>query len=125
VESAVSAPARSRALSTALASVGFVILIVGITYFALLVLAIRYDAPDARASAYYELGQFLTGGLPWYQNAQVYGATALLCALASLLFGVSPLARITIPIAGACYVTLFFFREPIMGALIRWAQQSA
>jgi hypothetical protein len=116
---------RSRGLSTALASSGFVILIVGITYFALLVLSIRYDTPDGRASAYYELGQFLTGGLPWYQDARVYGAAALLCALVSLLFGVSPLARITIPIAGACYVTLLVFHKPIGDLLARWAVQSA
>ena len=93
---------RSRACCTALAAFGFVLLIVGVTYFAMLVLSVRYGGQGERASAYYELGKFLTGGLEWYKDARVYGAVALLSALVSLLFGVSPLARITLPVAGAC-----------------------
>ncbi len=126
-------PPRSRTLCTAAAGFGFVVLIVGITYFAMLVLSVRYGATESRAAAYVELGQFLSGQrlsdkrydtreLEWYRNARVYGSLALLSALVSLLFGVSPLARITIPVAGACYVVLFVFGEKV-GALIEgWAR---
>jgi hypothetical protein len=121
VEPAVTPP-RSRALCTAFAGLGFLVLIVGITYFAMLVLSVRYGAPEPRAAAYVELGQFLSGQLEWYRNARVYGSLALVSALVSLLFGVSPLARITIPVAGGCYVVLFVFGDKV-GALIEsWAR---
>lgn len=121
MEPAVKEP-RSRACCTAFAAFAFVLLIVGVTYFAMLVLSIHYGAQGARAAAYYELGQFLTGGLEWYKDARVYGAVALLAALASLLFGVSPLARITIPVAGICYVLLIFFADPIKRMIESWAR---
>ena len=115
-------PPRSRALCTAFAGLGFLVLIVGITYFAMLVLSVRYGGPEPRAAAYVELGQFLSGQLEWYRNARVYGSLALVSALVSLLFGVSPLARITVPIAGGCYVVLFVFGDKA-GALIEsWAR---
>ena len=113
---------RSRACCTALAAFGFVLLIVGVTYFAMLVLSVHYGGQGERAAAYYELGQFLTGGLEWYKDARVYGAVALLSALVSLLFGVSPLARITLPVAGACYVLLIFFDDPIRRLIESWAK---
>jgi hypothetical protein len=120
VEPAVSPP-RGRTLSTAFAGLGFVILIVGITYFAMLVLAARYAGPEVRATAYYELGQFLSGQLEWFKDARIYGAVSLLCALVSLLFGLSPLARITIPVAGACYVLLVFFGQQVVALIEGWA----
>jgi hypothetical protein len=122
VEPAVTRRPRSRSAATALASLGFVILIVGITYFAMLVLAVHYGEQDERAAAYRELGFFLSGGHGWHRDARVYGAAALLCALVSLLFGLSPLARITIPIAGACYVALIFRGEEIGDLIFRWAK---
>jgi hypothetical protein len=112
---------RSRALSAFFASMAFVVLVTGITYFAILVLAIRFGEEQHRATAYYELGKFLSGDLPWYQNAPVYGAVSLLCALVSILFGVHRLARITLPVAGACYVVLHAFGPQIRDAIYRWA----
>jgi hypothetical protein len=114
-------PPRSRLLCATFAGLGFLVLIVGTTYFAMLVLGVRYGGQEPRATAYYELGKFLSGGLQWYKDARVYGGVALLSALISLLFGVSPLARITIPVAGICYVVLVFYGKPL-GLLIRsWA----
>jgi len=125
VEAAVAPRARSHAGASAFASLGFVILIVGITYFAILVLATHYGEQADRAAAYRELGLFLSGGLEWYRDGRVYGAVALLCALVSLLFGLSPLARITIPIAGICYATLYFCGDPIKDLIFRWAQSGS
>jgi len=122
VEPALKRRPQRRTLCTALASAGFVILIVGVTYFGMLVLAVHYGRQDERAAAYREIGLFLSGGHGWYRDARVYGAAALLCALASLLFGVSPLARITIPVAGACYVLLLFYDDSIRRMIERWAQ---
>jgi hypothetical protein len=83
---------------------------------------VRNCAPEPRAAAYVELGQFLSGQLEWYRNAHVYGSLSLVSALVSLLFGVSPLARITVPVAGGCYVVLFVFGDKV-GALIEsWAR---
>jgi len=125
LDAAVTRAPRSRALASGFASLGFVILIVGITYFAILVLATHYGEQPDRAAAYRELGLFLSGGLEWYRDGRVYGALALLCALISLLFGLSPLARITIPIAGACYATLYFWGEPIKELIFRWAKSGS
>lgn len=121
MEPAVRGP-RSRALCTAFAALGFVVLIVGITYFGMLVLSTHYGQQDMRATAYYELGQFLTGKLEWYKDGRLYGAVSLLLALTSLLFGMSPLARITIPIAGVCYVALFFFGDRFARLIETWAR---
>jgi hypothetical protein len=114
-------PRRGRAPCTAFAALGFLVLIVGITYFAMLVLGVRYGGQEVRATAYYELGQFLSGGLEWYKDARVYGGVSLLCALVSLLFGMSPLARITIPVAGACYVLLVFYGKELGEVIESWA----
>ena len=116
-------PSRTRALCATFAGLGFVVLIVGVTYFAMLVLGVRYGGDEPRATAYYELGRFLYGGLDWYKDARVYGGVSLLCALVSLLFGVSPLARITIPVAGACYVGLVFYGEPLGRLIEGWAMR--
>jgi hypothetical protein len=121
VEPPVKAP-RSRRLCAAFAGLGFLLMIVGITYFAMLVLSVRFGGQGARAAAYYELGQFLTGEREWYKDARIYGAVSLMAALTSLLFGVSPLARITIPVAGSCYVLLVFFHEQIGRLIETWAK---
>jgi len=104
------------------AGLGFLVLIVGITYFAMAALSVRYGAAETRAAAYVQMGRFLSGQLEWYQNARVYGAVALLCALTSLLFGLSPLARITLPVAGACYVLLVFWGKEVGGLIESWAR---
>jgi hypothetical protein len=114
---------RGRAVCTALAGLGFVILIIGVTYFGMLVLGVRYGGQEARAIRYIEMGQFLSGGLEWYKDARLYGGVALLCALISLLFGVSPLARITIPVAGAWYVGLVFYGDPLRRLIEEWARR--
>lgn len=121
MEPAVKEP-RSRRLCSAFAAVGFLVLIVGITYFAMLVVSVHYGQQEMRAAAYYELGQFLTGKLEWYKNARIYGTASLVLALTSLLFGMSPLARITIPIAGTCYVLLIFFGDRIAKLIETWAR---
>jgi len=121
VEPAVKEP-RSRTLCTAFATLGFLLMIVGITYFAMLVISVRIGDQGARAAAYYELGQFLTGEMEWYKDARIYGAVSLMAALTSLLFGVSPLARVTIPVAGACYVVLVFFGQQVGKFIETWAQ---
>jgi len=113
---------RSRTLCTTFAALGFVLMIVGITYFAMLAISTRYGGREERATAYYELGQFLSGKMEWYKNAHVYGALALVAALTSLLFGVSPLARITIPVAGVCYVLLIFYDDQIGKLIESWAR---
>jgi hypothetical protein len=121
VEPALKEP-RSRALCTSLAALGFLLLIVGVTYFGMLVVSVHYGPQGTRAAAYYELGQFLSGKLDWYRDARIYGAASLLLALTSLLFGVSPLARMTIPVAGACYVLLIFYGEEIGRIIESWAK---
>lgn len=121
MEPAVKEP-RSRALCTAFATLGFLLMIVGITYFAMLVLSVRFGGQGERAAAYYELGQFLTGEMEWYKDARIYGAVSLMAALTSLLFGVSPLARITIPVAGSCYVVLVFLGDKVGRFIETWAQ---
>lgn len=113
---------RSRTLATLFASLGFLILIIGITYFAMLVVAIHFGEPATRAANYYELGYFLSGKLEWYKDARIYGAASLLSALISILFGVHPLARITLPISGASYVVLYFYGDQIREVFLRWAR---
>jgi hypothetical protein len=122
VEPAVKQP-RSRALCTTFAGIGFLLMIVGITYFAMLTISVRFGNQGERAAAYYELGQFLSGDMEWYKDARIYGALSLMAALTSLLFGVSPLARITIPVAGTCYVLLVFFGKHIADLIETWASR--
>lgn len=122
MDGAVGRRGRSHGLSAFFASVGFVVLIMGITYFAILVLSIRFGAEEDRATAYYELGGYLSGNLEWYRDARVYGAVALLCALTSILFGVHRLARITLPVAGVCYLVLHVFHDQISNVLSEWAR---
>ena len=120
----VSRSGPARAIATALASGGFLVLIIGVTYFAALALSIHWGgSPEDRAAAFRELGMFLSGSdeLGWYQDARVYGAVSLLLALLSILFGVHPLARITLPVAGLAYVVLHVFGDQIRDLLTRWA----
>ena len=88
----------------------------------MLVLSVRFGGQGERAAAYVELGRFLTGEMEWYKDARIYGAVSLMAALTSLLFGVSPLARITIPVAGGCYVLLVFFGEQVGRFIETWAK---
>ena len=119
-----SAPRRPRALATWFASLGFLILTIGIAYFAILVLAIQFAETSAdRATHYYELAKYLSGRLEWYLDARVYGAASLLSALISVLFGLHPLARVTIPVAGLCYAVLHLFSETIWEMITSWAQR--
>ena len=113
---------RTRALARALASAGFVLLIVGITYFAILVLYTRYGGPQERALAFVELADFLSGAGAWYRDARTYGGGALVLAILSILFGVHPLARITLPISGAIFLILQFYGEELRELLTIWAR---
>ncbi len=117
-----SPPRRPRMLATMFASAGFLILTIGITYFAILVLAIQFaeGAPE-RAAHYFELAKYLSGRLEWFLDARVYGAGSLLCALVSVLFGLHPLARVTIPVAGICYAILQLYSESIWDLITSWA----
>lgn len=108
-------PKRPRVLPVTLASAAFLVLIVGITYFVILLVTARYGDDPSRATALWELGQFLTGDMPWYQNpimgtrmprAIVYCAASLLLALFSILAGSHSLARITLLVSGALIVVL-------------------
>ncbi len=125
MDAAEVAPAvrRSRRLAALLASAAFLVLIAGISYFAILVFTVQATAGPERATAYREMGLFLNGQLEWYRDARVYGAGALLLALISLLFGVHPLARITLPVAGAAYVVVHLYGEQLRDLLARWALQ--
>jgi len=110
-----------RSLCTLFASLGFLIMVVGITYFALLVASVHFGDAETTARAYRELGLFLSGKLEWYRDARVYGAGSLLCALVSLLFGVHPFARITIPVAGLAWLVLHLFGQEVFDAIRRFA----
>jgi len=119
-------PVRGRGLGALLASSGFVVLIVGITYFAILVLSTHFAAPEDRYAAFRELGLFLSGdGQPWYRNAKVYGAVTLMLALASILFGPHPLARITLPVALLVYVAVYAYGAELRDVLLEWALVSS
>ena len=111
----------ARQISTLFASLGFLLLVAAITYFALLVLSVHYGEDESRARAYRELGLYLSGGLEWYRDARILGAGSLLAGLISLLFGVHPFARITIPVAGLAYLTLHIFGDEIFTLIKEWA----
>ena len=111
----------ARAISTTFASVAFLLLVAAITYFALLVMSVHYGGGESRARAYRELGLYLSGGLEWYRDARILGAGSLLAGLISLLFGVHPFARITIPVAGLAYLTLHIFGDEIFALIREWA----
>jgi len=117
---------RPRGVAALLASAGFVVLIVGVTYFAILVLATHFAAPEDRYAAFRELGLFLSGaGQPWFRDARVYGAVSLLLALASILFGPHPLARITLPVALLIYCVVHLYGNELRDLLLEWALRSA
>ena len=114
----------SHEIATLFASLGFLVLVAAITYFALLVASVEFGEGEAQVRAYSELGEYLGGGLEWYRDARVLGAISLLAALVSLLFGVHPFARITIPVAALTYLTLHIFNEEIIALLQTWALQA-
>ncbi|MGH7162747.1 MAG: hypothetical protein ACREID_04625 [Planctomycetota bacterium] len=124
MEGAVAEPAARppRAVADFLSSLAFVTLIAGLTYFAILVFNVRFGADSDRAAAYHEIGLFLSGGLPPYQDARVFGAASLVLALLSILFGVTPLARITLLLSGSIYALFLFYGDPILRLLDEWAQ---
>lgn len=111
----------AQGIATTFASIGFLLLVAAITYFALLVLSVHYGENESRARAYRELGLYLSGGLEWYRDARILGAGSLLAGLISLLFGVHPFARITIPVAGLAYLTLHIFGDEIFALIREWA----
>lgn len=116
---------KNRTVAAILASLGFLILVIGVTYFAILVLAIRFsEAPEERFTAVRELGLFLGSRDPewaWYKDGRVYGGASLLLALISILFGVHKLARITIVVSGLAFAVLNFWGDAIREVLSRWA----
>ncbi|MCZ6785896.1 MAG: hypothetical protein O7E54_01900 [Planctomycetota bacterium] len=113
----VAVPARrrfpSRRLARIFASAGFVVLVVGLTYFGALVLTIAFGGSEMKAAALREVGLFLTGKEGWLQDARVYGALSLVLALLSLFFGNHPLARITLVASGLVYLTFLLAGEEI------------
>ena len=120
-------PTRPRVLAMTLASAGFLALIVGITYFVILLVSARYGDEANRATALWELGQFLTGGVPWYQNtiagtsmprAIVYCTASLLLALFSILAGSHSLARITLLVSGALTVVLVLWPNELAAFIL-------
>jgi hypothetical protein len=113
----------ARRISRYCASAGFLILIVGLTYFTFLVLTVQFGADEARAAAYRELGLFLSGKQAWYQDARVYGALSLVLALFSVLLGPHPLARITIPVSALIYVVAIAFGDQIREVMSEWARR--
>ncbi|MFQ5878529.1 MAG: hypothetical protein ACE5JH_12755, partial [Acidobacteriota bacterium] len=90
------------------------------TYFAILVLTVRFGGEAERAAAFRELGQFLSGQLPWYQDARVYGAVSLLLALLAILLGSHSLARITLVVAGGLELLVLLAPEQISVTLLQW-----
>lgn len=114
----------ARAIAMALGSAAFVVLIAGVTYFAILVLAARFGSEPARAEGFHTLSLYLNGGLAWYQDARVYGAASLLLALASFLFGVHPLARISLVVSGLIYLNFLVFGDTLRHVLAEWASRS-
>jgi len=123
----IAVPARrrrfpSRRLARFFASAGFVVLIVGLTYFGALVLTIAFGDTEMKATALREIGLFLTGKGGWFQDARVYGALSLVLALLSLLFGDHPLARITLVASGLVYLTFLLAGEEITAWIIEIAQ---
>ncbi len=115
-----------RRTSRTLAAAGFLLLIIGITYFAILVFSVRFAAEETeRAAAFVDLADFLSGTRGWYENATVYSAGSLALALTSLLFAVHPLARITLPIAIGLVVALQVYGEEIRVLITEWAHRGA
>ena len=116
---------RRRACRT-LATAAFLLLIAGISYFAILSFSVRFATEDtARAAWFVDLADFLSGDRGWYQNANVYGIGALVLALVSLLFGVHPLARITLPVAVLTIIALQVYGDEIRELLTQWAQKGS
>ncbi|MEM8885458.1 MAG: hypothetical protein AAGD14_15440 [Planctomycetota bacterium] len=116
--------ALAHSICTFFASVGFLLLVVAITYFALLVASVHFGDQEMTSRAYRELGLYLGGELEWYRDARVLSSVSLLCGLVSLLFGVHPFARVTVPIAIIIYVILHFFGGPVIEAIREFALRS-
>ena len=113
----------SRNLARLSAGMAFIVFIAGLAYFAILVFEVRFGEEGQRAAAYRMLGKFLGGQLSWYQDVRVYVAVSLLLALISILFGLHPLARVTVILSGATFLIVLFFNEPILRVIERWAQR--
>jgi len=118
---AVAEASPARSLARLLAGAAFLVLVVGLTYFAILVFRVRFGPVGDRAAAYREIGQFLSGSIAWYQDARMYGTASLLLSLLSLLFGSHPLARITLVVSGLVYVAFLLEYERIAAILQTWA----
>lgn len=116
------APKLARRLSRILASLGLLLLVIGLTYFASLVLTVQFGGPESRAAAYRELGLFLSGGTEWYRDARVYGAFSLVFALTSVLLGPHPFARVTIPVAAVIYAVVHLFGNQLRELMAGWAR---
>jgi hypothetical protein len=102
-----SKPARLMARN--LAALGFVVLVVGVTYGSILVVRALYsDDENARETAWIQLIDFVSGNTEWYLKASTFGAGSFVLAVVSLLFGVHPLARITLALSGTAFVALQF-----------------
>jgi len=112
-----------QSLSTLCASIAFLILVIGLTYFAWLVVSVQFGTGDMQAGAYRELGSYVGGKGEWYRDARVHASGALVFALASLLFGRHPFARITAPVAALQYIVLQFFGDPMLAVIREWAQR--
>ena len=111
-----------QALCTLFACVGFLLLVIGLTYFALLAASVALGDAEMQARAYRELGFYLGGELEWFRDARLYGGGSLLAALVSVLLGRHPFARITIPVAAILYVVLYFFDDTILEVVKSWAE---
>ncbi len=112
----------SRRLARFFASAGFVVLVVGLTYFGALVLTIVFGDTEMKATALREVGLFLTGKESWFQDARIYGALSLVLALLSLFFGNHPLARITLVASGLVYLTFLLAGHEITAWIVGIAQ---
>ena len=110
-----------QALSTLFASIALLTLVIGLTYFAWLVVSVEFGTGDMQAGAYRELGYYVGGEREWYRDARVHASGALVLALASLLFGRHPFARITAPVAFLQFVVLQFFGDQMLAIIREWA----
>ena len=112
-----------QSLSTLFASLAFLVLVIAMTYFAWMVMAINSGGDELRARTYRQLGAYIGGELEWFRDAQVHVGSALLFALLSILLGRHPFARITLPVAVVLYVAVYFFDESILRVVREWASR--
>jgi hypothetical protein len=115
--------ALKQSLSTLFACIAFLILVIGLTYFAWFVVSVEFGEGASRANAYRELGYYISGERDWYRDARIHAGAALVFGLASLLLGRHPFARITVPVACVEYVVLHFFGDEMLAIIREWAQR--